>query len=183
MTNSDSEASTGEPPVRRQSQRTTQKPSRLIDDQERDASAVTQNAANKKHKPKSTDENTNKALDPQNLVSNTFAKLILEKLNAQASNIEKLHTQLLQREEKEKQYQTEIENLRSQVKDLSKTVDKIHAATSASYRPSSANKSPTSEAPSTGRSWASVLTSSSIISPETKAITTALALPHITINL
>jgi len=193
--------------ARTQSGRITQRPSSYAEDQELEA---VQSRAKKSRKR--TAAPIDNPTEPETIASssNDLTQLILKKITCQTIEIQKLHLQLIERdkthkqqlEENEKRYQLkvakhqeevtkqkdEIKNLHSQVAqvtkaletlqidELRKTVDKIHATIS---QP----PAPVTQSPSTGRSWASVVTASSVITPTTKSTTNSLALPSIVINL
>jgi hypothetical protein len=127
----------------------------------------------------------------------------LKRVNLQDAEIRKLQTALQARdgkleeqgkrlEEQEKTHQEQITTLQSrinnlnsqiesyQIDELKKTVQKIHETTSTKTNTSTPSRTQT---PSNGRTWASQLTASSVVSPATKATTTALTLPNITIQV
>jgi hypothetical protein len=200
MSESDTEASTGDLSARRCSQRTIQKPNRLIDDLERAVGTKTQVEPQRNRINKQT--RTNASVEDINATTDTEATLntIIKKIKTQDADLRKLHLLLQTKdreqkralEEQEKQHQEEILSLQSridelnktiesyQIDELKKTVQEIHETTSTKTTTST---TPTTQTPSGGRSWASVVTASSAISPATKATTAALTLPNVTINV
>lgn len=97
MSESDTDASTGEPPTRRQSERATQKPNRIMHDLERAASTAVQSEVPRSWKLKSTTKN-NSAPEAASATTNTILKIILKKLESQDAELHKLQTLLQTRD-------------------------------------------------------------------------------------
>jgi hypothetical protein len=164
--------------------RTRHKPSLLSEEQERDAQEsrrTKKTDATKKASNKVPETNTNLH------ESNTLLRLILDKLDHQDATIQRLQEQL---DKKEQDHQEETSKLCQQIKELNETIEsmqiqELKETVKAIYETTSAlpPSIPSSQTPSMGRSWASVVTSSSLLSPATKATRTQMRLPSISVNL
>lgn len=188
MGDSDTEASTGTSPGQGRPRRNVSRPAHLSEEQAHDASLSGKRT--RKTNPTKQINNQDNETRSNSSSSTRFLHLVLEKLDDQATAIQHLQQHA---ERREQEHQNQIALMQEQIKaltgtiestqanyndELKKMVGEIQTAISGSQL-----ATPPVQSPSTGRSWASVVTPSSAISPATQMARTALGLPSIKINL
>lgn len=182
------------------------RPAHLSEEQAHDASVSGKRT--RKTNPAKQTNNQDSETRSNSSNSTRFLHLVLEKLDDQVTAIQHLQQHA---ERREQEHQDQVVLMQEQIKALTGTIESTQVnyneqikeltgtieSTQDSYNEElkkmvgeiqtaisgSQLATPPAKSPSTGRSWASVVTPSSAISPATQMARTALGLPSIKINL